>query len=98
MTAGGTAHAMACRALILSTVISASADFLFVVWFVSGIAMIYPRRKQPGRASRALAELDLAAVRLAPAEALTPPGRQSGRGHAALRARPSGHRFGGRGG
>jgi hypothetical protein len=75
MTAGRTTRMQSLRrALILiHRYLGIPLSLLFVVWFVSGIAMIYvggmPQLSEEERLEH-LPELDLAAVRLTPAEAL----------------------------
>ncbi len=91
------------RALILiHRYLGIPLSLLFVVWFVSGIAMIYvggmPQLSEEERLEH-LPELDLAAVRLTPAEALAA-AEIGSPGQVALLpvlGRPA-YRFGGRGG
>ncbi len=91
------------RALILvHRYLGIPLSFLFVVWFVSGIAMIYvggmPQLSEEERLEH-LPELDLAAVRLTPAEALAA-AELGNPGEVTLLpvlGRPA-YRFGGRGG
>ena len=77
-------------------------SFLFVIWFVSGIAMIYvggmPQLSAEERLEH-LPELDLAAVRLTPSEAAARAeiGTPGGVALLPVLGRPA-YRFGGRGG